>query len=91
MEAREKAKDLVDKYLDIENYNNLNLDLFCDECGMSNDVAKICALIAVDEILNLGLHDIGDYRNAQSSLNDFSTVTWYINYWQEVKQEIQKL
>ena len=53
--------------------------------------AKKIALIAVDEILDLDLHDVGDYRNDQSSPNDFSTVTWYINYWEEVKQEIEKL
>jgi len=53
--------------------------------------SKMYALIAVDEILDLGLHDVGDYRNDQSSSEDFSTVTWYINYWQEVKQEIKKI
>ncbi len=51
MTAQEKAKELVDRYLCVDDYNDLDLDLFCDECGMSNDAAKQCALIAVDEIL----------------------------------------
>jgi hypothetical protein len=39
------------------------------------DSAKQCALIAVDEILKLELQEV--YQN--------------IDYWQEVKQEIEKL
>jgi hypothetical protein len=75
MTPKEKASNLVDKFLDLDNYNNLNLDLFCDECGMSNEAAKICALIAVDEVLNLcwGNNQIG------------------INHWKQVKHEIEKL
>jgi hypothetical protein len=73
MSAKEKAKELVDKYLDLDNYNNLNLDLFCDECGMSTDAAKQCALIAVDTVLFMASH--------------YAT----IDYWNEVKQEIEKL
>jgi hypothetical protein len=73
MTAIDKAKQLVDKYLDLDNYNNLNLDLFCDECGMSVDAAKICALIAVDTVLWMASH--------------YAT----IDYWNEVKQEIEKL
>ena len=61
------------------------------EITVDDYCAKQCALIAVDEILNLGLHDVGDYRNDQSTSDDFSTVTWYINYWEEVKQEIEQL
>jgi hypothetical protein len=42
---------------------------------LSEMVAKQCALIAVDEILKLELQEV--YQN--------------IDYWQEVKQEIEKL
>lgn len=79
MIPQEKAKELVDQYDETLTYLE------------SKSKAKQCALIAVDEILNLGLHDVGDYRNDQSTSDDFSTVTWYINYWEEVKQEIQQL
>jgi len=72
MTPKEKASNLVDNFLDLDNYNNLNLDLFCDECGMSNEAAKLCALIAVEEILE-------ECRIERD---------WY---WDEVKQEIEKL
>ena len=78
MTPLEKAEELFDKIYILDN-------------RAWYDVAKKCALIAVDEILDLGLHDVGDYRNDQSSSDDFSTVTWYINYWEEVKHEIEKL
>lgn len=81
MIPKEKAKKLIDKYLDIDSKYEY----------LSYSMAKQCALIAVDEILNLGLHSVGDYRNDQASSDDFSTVTWYINYWQEVKQEIEEI
>lgn len=81
MTPKEKAKELVDKYLDIDSKYEY----------LSYSMAKQCALIAVVDILNLGLHSVGDYRNDQASSDDFSTVTWYINYWQEVKQEIEEL
>jgi hypothetical protein len=79
MTPKEKAKELVDKYLDLDNYNNLNLDLFCDECGMSTDAAKQCALIAVDEML--------DFRNALY-INEGSLAHKYLL---DIKQEIEKL
>ena len=70
MTPKEKAEELVDKYLpwtrdwDIEKYAFLN--------------AKQCALIAVDEITSI-------------KLLWFQKDTKELNYWQEVKQEIEKL
>jgi hypothetical protein len=77
MTPKNKAKELVDKYLCIDEI--YNVDLFCDECGMSNDAAKYCALIAVDEILE-------SHYKLLSGVN-----TTVYKYWQEVKQEIEKL
>jgi len=77
MTPKQMALELVDKYLDLDNYNNLNLDLFCDECGMSNAAAKICALIAVDEILKA---NVVWYEGSIPN-----------KYWQNVKKEIEKL
>jgi len=86
----EKAKELVEKmYVKYEPGIEDKSGIYY--FNMNFDIAKQCALIAVDEILKLDLHDVGDYRNDQSTMDDFSTVTWYINYWQEVKQEITKL
>ena len=81
MTPKEKAKELIDTYLDIENYNNLNLDLFCDECGMNIQSAKYCALIAVDEMIKLLVDLSGD---------SFIYIKEVI-YYQEVKQELLNL
>ena len=68
MTPKEKAKQLVDRFFDealpdaVENHFNIGV---------------LCALIAVDEILN----------------NDgFTRFDQYLTeFWQEVKQEIEKL
>lgn len=77
MKARDKAKELVDTYLDIEHYNNLNLDLFCDECGMSDKAAKQCALITVNEIMK--------------EMDNVMLPNPFKQYWEQVKEEISKL
>jgi len=66
---KEKAKDLIDKMIYHIMYN-------CQPT-LSGMVAKECALIAVDEILN-------------------ANAIWYkdsipYNYWNKVKQELNKL
>jgi preprotein translocase subunit SecE len=72
MKPKEKAQELIVKSL--VQFEKLTI----------NEAKKI-ALIAVDEVLNLDLHDVGDYK-------DFDTPSeWYISYWEEVKQEIEKL
>jgi hypothetical protein len=86
MTPQEKAIDLVNKF-------KYNTRAYSEDKQWEDTAynAKQCALIAVDEILDLGLHSVGDYRNDQATIDDFSTVTWYINYWQEVKHEITQL
>jgi hypothetical protein len=69
MEAKEKAEELVLKFLRVENNTPE---------WFNTHIAKQCALIAVDEIINNVLVGI-----------DLAS-TWG-NYWQEVKQEIEKL
>jgi hypothetical protein len=76
-DPKEKAKELIDTYLDIENYNNLNLDLFSDECGINIQSAKYCALIAVSELIEESYYTIGYNQRYE--------------YWLEVKKEIEKL
>ena len=68
MTAAEKAKELVDKY-----WIYLRANLLYDE--EAKEDAKQCALIAVDEMLNLcwGGNKVG------------------MKHWNEVKQEIEKL
>ena len=62
----------------IELINKMSLNWYCNECH--NDFAKECALIAVNVILiDVGAKDWEDDEMTNS------------NYWQEVKQEIEKL
>ena len=75
MNAKEKAEELVDKY-------RVELMLTDTEVGeelLCTSVAKQCALIAVEEIIlqnNVWIKQIGKGTN---------------NYWQKVKEEIEKL
>jgi len=68
MGAKEKAKELVEEFIDIE---ESGLDCIC-EIG----TAKQCAIICVDEIFKV-------FRLYQSPDE--------VQYWEEVKEEINKL
>ena len=73
---KEKADELVLRYLRIDNNTKEWFNLY---------IAKQCALIAVDEILQI-------FNNEWTKL-DFWTeeINGTINFWQEVKKEIEKL
>ena len=82
MTPKEKAQELIDAF-----YQHLPLEenvitsdgvLSWEYDGWEN--AKQCALIAVDEIINLNYNLLEYYGNLSST-----------EYWQEVKQEIEKL
>lgn len=75
MTPKEKAGKLVKNYINIVPQ---------DFGGMDKDLAKQCALIAVNEVLNIlpqneYLEDRGEYYENRERL-----------YWKEVKQEIEK-
>jgi len=71
MTPKEKAKELVNKYLrTYPIYDNPTVVI-----SYTNNEAKQCALIAVDEILEILSEDINPL----------------VNYWFEVKQEIELL
>jgi hypothetical protein len=78
MSAKEKAEELVDKiyycqkYADGEDYIPLQ----------AYKRAKQCALLAVDEVLNV-------WENQQP--RRFEEWLGIFQYWQEVKQEIKNL
>ena len=82
MKPKEKADELIDKYLNAS-FNCKNCDMpFCDiPCTMLNlSEAKECALIAVNEIIKTDmLIDEECYVMTPS----------YLQYWQEVKKEIE--
>ena len=74
--AKNKAEKLISKY---------NLVVLDTALGGSNQRAKECALIEVDEIINTLNSDIKDLDVRGNILLDL------IEYWREVKQEIEKL
>jgi hypothetical protein len=76
MTAKEKAKELVDKYLRIEDATLFYWNAYYDQRRVDDEVfthAKKCALIAVDEVLNTDL---------------YASEQWY---WKNVLKEIEKL
>lgn len=72
MTPREKADKLYSKYNDL-----LNKD-FGNHIVFDNQL-KQCALIAVDDILEMDLPILEEYTDE------------FYDYWEEVKQEIEKL
>lgn len=80
MTPKEKAKELVDKFL------YANKGHFYQECPLEDlEAAKECALVAVDEILkilptNEYLEDLRKYIENRERV-----------YYKEVKQEIEKI
>jgi hypothetical protein len=70
--AKEKAEELVEKYMP----HIAGADRYNTTLGIYNkDIAKQCALIAVDEILK----------------TFDCTTPQQVKYWQEVKAEIENL
>jgi hypothetical protein len=72
MTPKEKAEELVLKYLRLQEKDSYN--------WFNKKLAKECALIAVDEIQKIPNIEYSNNKNA----------TQY-DYWEEVKQEIEKL
>ncbi len=76
MTPKEQAEKLVNEY-----YSYLKANLMNDE--EAREDAKVCALIAVDEILE-ELFEV-------LMVTAISYINKHIDYWQAVKQEIEKL
>jgi ferritin-like protein len=75
MTPKEKAEDLFSKFIDeIPPNQEKDINKFME---VDREAAKQCALIAVDEILNV---IIGSYDYELEKI-----------YWQEVKKEIEAL
>ena len=69
MTPKEKAEELVHRYMQLHPHPT--------EDYLDNEDAKLCALIAVDEITKY--------------LDDILLPNPFGQYWQEVKQEIENL
>jgi hypothetical protein len=80
MTPKEKAKELVEKYLRIEDDTTFYWEAYNDTRYLDDEVlphAKKCALIVVDEIISAC-----KYNNIELYSTD---------WWKKVKQEIEKL
>ena len=83
MSAEEKAKKLVDDmYCEMHN--------LCITDEVLNEVAKQCALIAVDEILEATKQPRRTYDTTNHGSMEISGY-YYSDFWIEVKSEIEKL
>ena len=81
MTPKEKAKELVSKY--ITNQNSWYLENLVD--GLRVAQAKQCALIAVDEIIQ-------QWEVIDTYIADFGgELNQSLKFYQQVKQEIQAL
>jgi len=87
MTPKEKAEELFNKY-----FSELRMPSDCegcmqcvDRCGNMVAIAKKYALIAVDEIFEFMKMD-DEYTETASNAN-----SKWVQYWMEVKQEIEKL
>lgn len=74
MTPKEKAEELVEKF------HNAKSDKMSDYSTIYTPTAKVCALIAVDEIIDI-----------LSVLPYGMEYLSHIDYWEGVKQEIEKL
>lgn len=76
MTPKDKAEELLNKYYDEVPYYGQGND-------QKHQEAKLCALICVDEIINLPVY-FQDYEHGQKDES-------HLEFWQEVKSEIEKL
>ena len=73
MKAKEKAKELFDKY-----FNSVCVS------SRQDGLAKQCALIAAKSSKDAAVYTVVDYKEV-----DESEWVHFKGYWQEVKQEIE--
>jgi len=81
MTPKDKANELVDKYIDLQDENLKECDYI---------FAKQCALIAANEMLG-EYQSMSDLESKIIINNEVRFVVYQLQYWMEVKQEIEKL
>ena len=79
MTPKEKAKEIVNKFINMDSCRNHAYEHL--DGNICSHLAKQCALIAVDEIINSNPHS--------NPLN--TDVYSTMNYWNEVKKEIENI
>jgi hypothetical protein len=84
MTPKEKAKQLVDRFIEMNQQHSSDTE---EEYGNSYEYHKKCALIVVNEVIDLKILSAGWAESCKHlSLNKSQKP-----YWEEVKQEINKL
>jgi thymidine kinase len=86
MKAIEKAEELVDKM-----YGQTTKKSTISEIKEDKQLAKRCALIAVDELIKTEYETVKKLLEVIESKNIRLVISFNEDYWQEVKQEINKL
>jgi hypothetical protein len=88
MTPKEKAEELFEKF------NNVDSP-YLENFGMTFTMAKRCALISVDEILKANELNYLFTNEQINCMEGTSDDRWiyetYMEYWQQVKNEIEKL
>lgn len=92
MEAKEKAKELIDKYIKL--YPSY-IVMWPGDIDTATQNIKQCALISVDEIIKSKELNYLFSKNLIDSFeftsDDFYIYEEFIKYWKQVKKEIKKL
>jgi hypothetical protein len=84
MTPMKKARELVDKFRANTTYNNI---AWGEEHGAeTHNRAKRCAIIAIDEIMTFV-----PYGAIKETVSPYDGAELSMDYWQEVKDEINKL
>ena len=92
MTPKEKAEELVKRYTD---FNSSTLQMMNGK--YSTGIAKQCALIAVDEMMKeIRNYDVFLHHESAKDFMKLNSIIETnllncLNYWNEVKQEIEKL
>ena len=95
MTPKLKAKELVNRYKQVEIYDTNEPDFYCKikDVTSFNYTAKQCALIVVDEIINDWINNLKKLKEEEitikHSLDEMMALSHSIKYWNEVKQEIE--
>lgn len=89
MTPKEKAKELIDKYLNTSfNCNNCTIPFCAMDCTkIYTKEAAECALIAVDEIID---NELLSPQLKRHYILKIPPTPQELEYWQEVKNELLK-
>ena len=94
MTPKEKAKELIEKYLSFVDWYDLQEDCTNREWAIRN--AKKCALICVDENVKMLKIILDQSINIYQSLNTpkklcIDLLNPLLKFWEQVKKEIENL